>query len=82
MAIFMGKFKDGVEHWKIKFGKEVVDYYRREIDGDIPLDRYSLEDGFVHATGFEYWDNVPGCWRTEYEDDHLYRAIFEEDGEA
>ncbi len=36
----------------------------------MPLDRYDNEAGFVHATGREYWDPFPGCWRTEYEDDH------------
>ena len=35
----------------------------------MPLDRYDSESGFVHATGREYWDPFPGCWRTEYEDD-------------
>lgn len=44
----------------------------REIDiweEGMPLDRYDSENGFVHATGREYWDTFPGCWRAEYEDD-------------
>jgi len=44
----------------------------REIDiweEGMPFDRYDSENGFVHATGREYWDTFPGCWRAEYEDD-------------
>lgn len=40
----------------------------RNIEGDMPLDRWDGEQ-FIHATGREYWDEFPGCWRTEYEDD-------------
>lgn len=35
---------------------------------DMPLDRWDGER-YVHATGREYWDPYPGCWRSEYEDD-------------
>ena len=35
---------------------------------DMPLDRWD-GDHYVHATGREYWDPYPGCWRAEYEDD-------------
>lgn len=38
-------------------------------DGGMPFDRFDNEKGFVHATGREYWDPFPGCWRAEYEDD-------------
>ena len=34
----------------------------------MPLDRWDGEQ-YVHATGREYWDPYPGCWRAEYEDD-------------
>lgn len=42
----------------------------REIDREegMPFDRFDRDTGFVHATGREYWDPFPGCWRTEYED--------------
>ena len=37
-------------------------------DEGMPFDRYDAEVGFIHATGREYWDPFPGCWRVEYED--------------
>lgn len=49
-------------------------YIRREInleEAGMPFDRFDGEK-FVHATGFEYWDPIPGCWRAEYEDDPSY----------
>lgn len=49
-------------------------YIRREInleEAGMPFDRFD-NGTFVHATGFEYWDPIPGCWRTEYEDDPSY----------
>lgn len=44
-----------------------IRYIDLETEG-MPLDRFDQDTGFVHATGREYWDPVPGCWRTEYED--------------
>lgn len=44
-----------------------IKYIDLETEG-MPLDRFDQDTGFVHATGREYWDPVPGCWRTEYED--------------
>lgn len=40
----------------------------RYMNGPMPFDKFDMETGFVHATGREYWDDFPGCWRTEYED--------------
>lgn len=52
-------------------------FERREIEAEgMPFDRF--DNGvFVHATGFEYWDPIPGCWRTEYEDDPSYLETLE-----
>ena len=53
-------------------GRIVPRYIRREIEGDMPFDKFDRGEGFIHATGFEYWDDYPGCWRVEYEDDPSY----------
>lgn len=41
----------------------------RYMNGPMPFDRADSSGfGLVHTTGREYWDDFPGCWRTEYED--------------
>lgn len=52
----------------------------REIEGDMPLDRWDGEK-YVHATGREYWDEFPGCWRAEYEDDDTVGLLTNEERE-
>ena len=79
-AIFMGTFIDGPQAWKIvtedKNGiVEVRDYYRRALE-EMPYDRADDSGfGLVHATGFEYFDEVLGRWFAEYENDPSYMAI-------
>lgn len=42
----------------------------RYMNGPMPFDRADNSGfGLVHATGREYWDDFPGCWRAEYEND-------------
>lgn len=52
----------------------------REIEGDMPLDRWDGEK-YVHATGREYWDEFPGCWHAEYEDDDTVGLLTNEERE-
>ena len=59
VLIQKGFRKEIVMEMKIRF----ID----ETEG-MPLDRWDGEQ-YVHATGREYWDPYPGCWRAEYEDD-------------
>lgn len=81
-AMYMGTFIDGVQAWKIvtEDGKvtSVRDYYRRVLE-EMPFDRADDSGfGLVHATGYEYFDEILGNWYAEYENDPSYLAIIGE----
>ena len=72
VCIFYSSYYRKTTMFIYKEEKIMAKFIRKEIEGDMPFDRFDMEKGFVHATGFEYWDPFPGCWRVEYEDDLSY----------
>lgn len=85
-ATFMGTCidLDCSQAWQIitedKYGMvtHVRNYYRRKLE-EMPFDRADDSGfGLVHATGYEYFDEVLGNWYAEYENDPSYLAIIGE----
>lgn len=84
-TMFIGKNQArGSQLWRIwdelktKDGVLIVNlhtYERRELE-EMPFDRADDSGfGLVHATGYEYFDEVLGHWYAEYENDPDYLAI-------
>lgn len=82
MATIEGKFvglngrQKNIEVYEIFYRDYCKFYTRRAVKGYTPLDKWSYGDSeFVHATGYEYYDYVLGCWCVEYEDSTEYQLI-------
>ncbi len=74
-ALFLGTTFEGSEHWLIETDYGSRNYFRRELD-EMPFDRTDDSGfGLVHATGYEYYDEVLGNWYAEYENDADYQTI-------
>ena len=72
----VGTNKGGIEVYFDE--KEGMLLARRSLD-EMPFDRWDSEKwGFVHATGYEWFNYRYGSWEVEYEDDPIPNGLEEE----